>query len=116
MAPRDKDGHDHDHAPVQSSRAPYLDFVDELFRLGQIDAGKRDFLRRGLAGAPEPTRIARPNSTGIKYVDDAARRATAAGLVRRAGNKTTIACGPETVHWGYLWGAQEPIAIVQPGD
>jgi len=37
--------------------------------------------------------------------------------VRRAGpGKTTIGCGPETVHWGYLWGAEEPIAIVQPGD
>jgi acetamidase/formamidase len=118
MAPRDRNGHDHDHAAVQSSaRAPYLDFVDELFRLGRIDAGKRDFLRRGLAaGAAEPTRIARPSSTGIKYADDAVRRASAAGLVRRKGSRTTIGCGPETVHWGYLWGAQEPVAIVQPGD
>jgi len=40
-------GTNHDHASLPSVRAPYLDFVDELFRLGQIDAGKRDFLRRG---------------------------------------------------------------------
>ena len=26
-------------------------FVDELFRLGLVDAEKRDFLHRGLAGA-----------------------------------------------------------------
>src|SRR5258707_15271857 len=119
MAPRDRDGHDHGHAPVQSARAPYVDFVDELFRLGQIDAGKRDFLRRGLAarGTDAPAEIGRPSSAGIKYSDASARRAAASGLVRQtAPRKTTIACGPETVHWGYLWGAQEPIAIVKPGD
>src|SRR5258707_7480734 len=106
MAPRDRDGHDHGHAPVQSARAPYLEFVDDLFRLGQIDAGKRDFLRRGLAatGPAASTRIARPNSAGIKYSDAAARRAAASGLVRRtAAGRTAIGCGPETVHWGYLF-------------
>jgi acetamidase/formamidase len=123
MAPRDKDGphhrHDHAHESAQTARTPYLDFVDELFRLGQVDAGKRDFLRRGLAatGADAPTEIGRPSSAGIRYSDAAARRAAASGLVRQtAPRKTTIGCGPETVHWGYLWGAQEPIAIVQPGD
>ena len=60
---------------------------------------------------------ARPNSAGISYSDAAARRAADAGLVRRnAAGKTVIGCGPETVHWGYLWGAQEPIAIVKPGE
>jgi acetamidase/formamidase len=123
MAPRDKDGphhrHDHAAASTQAGGAPYLDFVDELFRLGQIDAGKRDFLRRGLAaaGSAAPTRIARPNSAGIRYSDEAARRAVAAGLVRQtAAGRTMIGCGPETVHWGYLWGAEAPIAIVKPGD
>jgi acetamidase/formamidase len=123
MAPLGKDGpqrHRHGsgdgHACVSSSRAPYIDFVDELFRLGQIDADKRDFLRRGLA-APAPSEIARPSSSGIRYSDAMARRAAAAGLVRRAeSGRTIIGCGPETVHWGYLWGAQEPIAIVKAGD
>ncbi len=123
MAPRDKDvphhGHDHPHEPAQAARTPYLDFVDDLFRLGRVDADKRDFLRRGLAatGADAPAEIGRPSSAGIKYSDASARRAAASGLVRQtAPRKTTIACGPETVHWGYLWGAQEPIAIVKPGD
>ena len=124
MAPRDKGdplhGDDPPHRHVQagalSGPAPYLEIVDDLFGRGHIDAGKRDFLRRGLAAA-EPTRIARPNSAGISYSDAAARRAADAGLVRRnAAGKTVIGCGPETVHWGYLWGAQEPIAVVKPGD
>src|SRR5260370_7437019 len=123
MAPRDKDGphhrHDHAHESAQTARTPYLDFVDELFRLGQVDAGKRDFLRRGLAatGADAPAEIGRPSSAGIKYSDASARRAAASGLVRQtAPRKTTIACGPETVHWGYLCGAQDPTAIVNPAD
>jgi acetamidase/formamidase len=123
MAPLDKvvphHRHDHPHEPAQAARAPYLDFVDELFRLGRVDADKRDFLRRGLAatGADAPAEIGRPSSAGIKYSDASAHRAAASGLVRQtAPRKTTIACGPETVHWGYLWGAQEPIAIVKPGD
>jgi len=123
MAPRDKNGphHRHDRAPeaVQAVRAPYLDFVDELFRLGRVDAEKRDFLRRGLAatGTDAAIQIAQPSSAGIAYSDAAARRAAASGLVRQtAPRKTTIGCGSETVHWGYLWGAEEPIAIVQPGD
>src|SRR5438552_11344343 len=93
MAPRDKDGHEH-------ARSPHLDFVDELFRSGHIDAGKRDFLRRGLsATGADAQRIARPSSTGIRYSDAAARRAAAAGLVRQtAPGKTMIGCGAETVH------------------
>jgi acetamidase/formamidase len=110
---------DHDHAAhLHSERGPYAAFVDELFRLGQIDAAKRDFLHRGLAlaaGAPA-AQITQPSSAGIRYSDGSVKRAAAAGLVRRGdGGRTLIGCGPETVHWGYLWGAAEPIAIVQPG-
>ncbi|HZS81604.1 MAG TPA: acetamidase/formamidase family protein [Stellaceae bacterium] len=107
----------HPGAAIQSARAPYLAFVDELFRLGLVDAERRDFLRRGLAaaGALDTSKIAKPSSAGIRYSDEAARKAAAAGLVRQEGGRTVIGVGPETVHWGYLWGAASPIAIVKPG-
>src|SRR5579859_6734298 len=124
MAPKDRHdhhrshSHSHDGPTIQSERGPYAAFVDELFCLGQIDAEKRDFLHRGLttaSGAPVPS-ITRPSSAGIKYSDGALKRAAAAGLVRRVdGGRTIIGCGPETVHWGYLWGAAEPIAVVPAG-
>jgi len=116
MTPKDQHGHDHAGPTIRSDRAPYLGFVDELFRLGLVDAEKRDFLRRGLMGGIGATAIARPSSAGIAYSDAASRRAAAAGLVRREGGRTTIGVGPETVHWGYLWGAAEPVAIVKPGE
>jgi acetamidase/formamidase len=110
--------HPHRHSPqLQSERGRYADFVDELYRLGQIDAEKRDFLRRGLAGSAGPAApsVTQPSSAGINYSDAALKRAAAAGLVRRGdGGRTHIGCGPETVHWGYLWGAAEPIAVVPP--
>jgi acetamidase/formamidase len=47
----------------------------------------------------------------------AAERAARAGLVTRdAGGTLRIFCGPETVHWGYLSGANDPVAFVNPGD
>jgi acetamidase/formamidase len=111
------DRHRHEHGQIQSERGNYQGFVDELFRLGLVDAEKRDFLHRGLAAAGEvgPTRIAKPSSAGIKYSDAAARKAAAAGLVSKVGGRTIVKIGPETVNWGYLWGAAEPIAIVEPG-
>ncbi len=59
MAPRDKGDplhgddppHRHVQAGAMSGPAPYLEIVDDLFGRGHIDAGKRDFLRRGLAAA-----------------------------------------------------------------
>src|SRR5258708_6000875 len=94
------DPHHHDADPqIQSERGPYAAFVAELFRLGQIDAGKRDFLHRGLAGAAgaPTTPITQPSSAGIKYSDAAAKRAAAAGLVKRGDSgRTIIGCGPET--------------------
>src|SRR5207302_4831452 len=106
---------DHERGPRPAAPARYLDFVDQLFNSGQLDGEKRDFLRRGLAGGDAPRPTARPSSAGIKYADAALRRAAAAGLVRNVGGRTIIGCGPETVHWGFLWGASEPIAIVAPG-
>jgi acetamidase/formamidase len=121
MAPNDPHHHQ-DGTQFHSERGPYAAFVDELFRLGQIDAEKRDFLHRGLAeaggipdGIPGPG-VTRPSSAGTKYSEAGLKRASAAGLVRRGdGGRTIIGCGPETVHWGYLWGAAEPIAVVPPG-
>jgi acetamidase/formamidase len=117
MAPNDRHSHGRGHGQIQSERGNYQGFVDELFRLGLVDAVKRDFLHRGLAAAGEvgPTRIAKPSSAGIRYSDAAARNAAAAGLVGKVGGRTIVKIGPETVHWGYLWGAAEPIAIVEPG-
>ena len=96
----------------------YRDFVDELFRLGLVDRDQRDFLRRGLAvGARPPAPVTKPSSAGLPVSHATADRAAAAGLVTRGGdNALRIGSGPETVHWGYLSGASDPIAFVQPGD
>ncbi|MBV8653320.1 MAG: acetamidase/formamidase family protein [Alphaproteobacteria bacterium] len=110
-----KHQHTHDHAHIQSRRGAYPEFVNELFRLGLVDAEKRDFLHRGLATAGIGARVTKPSSAGITYSDEAVKRAAASGLVRMAGGRTVIGCGPETVHWGYLWGAEAPVAVVQPG-
>ena len=97
----------------------YHGFVEELFRLGLVDAEKRDFLHRGLAGATgAPSRpLAQPSSAGLPVLEHAAVRAAAAGLVKPGGDGTLhIASGPETVHWGYFSGATDPVAFVRPGD
>ena len=96
----------------------YRDFVDELFRLGLVDRDQRDFLRRGLAvGAGPPAPVTKPSSAGLPVAHAAADRAAAAGLVTRGGdNALRIGSGPETVHWGYLSDASDPIAFVQPGE
>ncbi len=97
----------------------YRDFVDELFRLGLVDAGKRDFLHRGLAaatGAPS-AHVTRPTSAGLRHAPQAAERAAAAGLVTRGKDGTLrIGSGAETVHWGYFSGALDPVACVRPGE
>ncbi len=98
--------------------ARYHGFVDELFRLGLVDADKRDFLHRGLSGAAAPsTPVAKPTASGLTVSRQAAERAAAAGLVsRRPDGTLRIGSGPETVHWGYFSGASEPVAFVRPGD
>jgi acetamidase/formamidase len=109
--------HDHAHDEKRSEPGRYLDFVDELFRMGLVDREKRDFLREGLrGGAPRPPQAVHPSSAHIQPGDGAERRAREAGLVTElAPDHARIAVGPETVHWGYLWGAAEPVVRVRPG-
>jgi acetamidase/formamidase len=109
---------DHAHTP-RSERGRYLDFVDELFRLKLIDREKRDFLREGLrrageAGAPP---IVPPASAHCRLSDAGLKRAADAGLAESFGGGChRLRCGPETVHWGYLSGAAEPVLQIAPGD
>lgn len=104
-----------DHQHQRSAQAPWAEFVDELWRLGHLDAEKRALLRRGMP-LVAPARVALPSSLGLPAVEAAARRAEAAGLVRRTDAGLHIGCGPETVHWGYLSGAVEPVAFVRSGE
>lgn len=104
---------------MTSETPNYHNFVDELFRIGLVDAEKRDFLHRGLAGAAgaPAAPFTKPTSVGLAVSQQAAERAAAAGLARRGKADTLhIGCGPETVHWGYFSGALDPIAFVSPGD
>jgi acetamidase/formamidase len=110
--------HDHKGGP-RSERGAYLDFVDELFRLSLIDRDKRDFLRQGLvqAGVAAGSRITQPSSTHCRTSEAGVKRAIDANLVDALGHgHYRLRCGPETVHWGYLWGAAEPVLRVNPGD
>ncbi|HWI28727.1 MAG TPA: acetamidase/formamidase family protein [Stellaceae bacterium] len=113
--------HDDAHAPgpaARSERARYADFVDELFRLNLIDREKRDFLRRGLQLAGEAARpVVPPASSHCRVSEAGLKRAADARLVESlGGGRHRVRCGPETVHWGYLWGAAEPVLRVAPGD
>src|SRR5512145_201336 len=105
---------------ASSERARYVDFVDEMFRLGAIGKERRDVLRRGLetafgGGSARP--IVPPSSSHIKSSDAGIVRAVKAGLVSSDGpGRHTVKAGAETVHWGYLWGAAEPILRVKSGD
>jgi acetamidase/formamidase len=107
----------HDHG--RSERGAYGDFVDELFRLGLVDQPQRDGLRQGLArlGALPDRPIVPPTSRGLPHPGfAAAKRAQDAGLVGSTAYGLHVGCGPETIHWGYLWGAAEPVAVVRPGE
>jgi acetamidase/formamidase len=111
--------HHHDHDERRSQRGAYTDFVDELFRLGLVDGEQRDGLRTGLRrlGALGPTNIVPPTSRNLPHPGFAAARlAQDAGLVRATDAGLHIGAGAETVHWGYLWGAADPVAVVRPGD
>jgi acetamidase/formamidase len=64
-----------------------------------------------------PAPLAAPSSFGLVTTSDEALRAAAqAGLVSRRPSGLHIGSGPETVHWGYLSGALQPIARVRSGD
>ena len=114
----------HDDAPAhgpgaRSERGRYADFVDELFRLQLIDRDKRDVLREGLrraaGGAAEP--IAQPSSSHCRVSEAGMKRAAEAKLVETVtAGRYRVLCGPQTVHWGYLWGAAEPVLRINPGE
>lgn len=110
----------HAHRPALSSeRGRYAEFVDELFRLKLIDREKRDFLRQGLglAGTAGPAPLVPPASTHCRVSEAGLKRAADARLVESlGGGRHVLRCGPETVHWGYLSGAAEPVLRVAPGD
>ena len=115
--------HDDAHAtgPAQrSERGPYAEFVDELFRLQLIDREKRDFLRNGLGlgdSAAAPAAITQPSSAQCRVSEAGLKRAADARLVESLGRgQHRVRCGPETVHWGYLWGAAEPVLRINPGE
>jgi acetamidase/formamidase len=104
---------------LRSERGRYADFVDELFRLQLIDRDKRDFLREGLrlADAGAPPAIVQPSSSHCRVSEAGLKRAADAKLVTTvAPARYRMLCGPETVHWGYLWGAAEPVLRIAPGD
>ena len=115
----DRDDKSHRHGAL-AERARYLDFVDEMFRLGAIARERRDVLRQGLAmafdgAAAKP--IIPPASSHIKFSDAGIERAAKAGLVSSEGpGRYMVKSGVETVHWGYLWGAADPILRVNSGD
>jgi acetamidase/formamidase len=121
--------YDHDAAIL---RGTFPELLEELLRLGLIDAGQRQRFEQGLAAAAGGSRAAEspqglrrdvavpttaaPASPHARS-DEAAERAVKAGLVTRQGaGRYRIGAGPETVHWGYLSGAVDPVLRVQPGD
>jgi acetamidase/formamidase len=92
-----------------------LELLDNLRRQGLVEEERYHFLRRGLAGIGAS--VARPTSAGLQMSREAAERAAAAGLVRRdPAGVWRIGSGPETVHWGYLSGAEQPVAFIRPGE
>ena len=69
------------------------------------------------AESANPAPLATPSSQGlVSTSDDALRAAAQAGLVSRRPSGLHIGSGPETVHWGYLSGALQPVARVRSGD
>lgn len=84
----------------------------ELFRRRLESAARNDLD----AGPARPREITRPSSAGFRGGDQAAKRATKAGLVEELGRgRYHVRSGPETIHWGYLSGALDPILRVEPG-
>jgi acetamidase/formamidase len=112
-------GHHHHHEAVLTERVPYRDFIAELHRLGLVSEAESTRLMDGIKSISVPIGPeigAAPTSSHLDRPTGAvAAKAEAAGLVRRGADGLHIGCGPETVHWGYLWGAADPVAFVQPG-
>ncbi len=112
-------GHDHGARSDAPARARYLDFVDEMCRVGAISRERRDVLRAGLTTAfgAELAVVVPPTSSHVTHGKGALERAAKAGLVSQdKRGEFTIRAGVETVHWGYLSGAIDPVLQIKPGD
>ncbi|HVA34909.1 MAG TPA: acetamidase/formamidase family protein [Stellaceae bacterium] len=111
---------------ARSRPKPFDAFVEELSRLALIGPEERAFLAGGLKSRAVRDFLAAdetPGSTHTKptaavgrAADGLEKRARKAGLVRQNRDGTFhLKSGPETVHWGYLWSAAEPVLRVKPG-
>lgn len=105
-----------------SGRASFDAFVAKQ----KLTPEEKQFLRRGLksrkvrdffeAGAQEPS-YTRASAAAGNTGEALENRARKAGLVKQTGKHSyTVKSGPETVHWGYLWSAAEPVLRIKPGD
>ena len=101
------------------------DGFDAFVAEQKLSPEEKQFLRRGLknravreffnANQASPT-YTKPASAPGSCSDALENRARKTGLVREAGkNHFHVKSGPETVHWGYLWSAVEPVLRVSPG-
>lgn len=112
-------------ATARSRPKPFEAFIDELSRLALIGPDERAFLAKGLksdavrdflAADETPDGQAKATAAAGSTSGALAKRARKAGLVRQTGdNAFHVKSGPETVHWGYLWSAAEPVLRVEPG-
>jgi acetamidase/formamidase len=82
---------------------------EQLFlRRGLTARAVRDFVEAPAHAKP----AAAPGSTSHALEN----RARKTGLVRELGRgRFHVTSGPDTVHWGYLWSAAEPVLRVEPG-
>ena len=110
---------------LRSKRGPYQEFVGELGRLALIEPEQRAFLERGLGSRAvreflsdrqAAARHTKPTAAVGNASHALEERARKSGLVTSTGTgRYRIRSGPETVHWGYLWSAAEPVLRVKPG-
>jgi acetamidase/formamidase len=110
---------------LRSKPGKYEDFVGELARLALVEPEERAFLARGLksravrafldSGAAAATHT-KPTTAPGNLSEALEARARKSGQVKSTGaNAFHIGAGPETVHWGYLWSAAEPVLRIKPG-
>jgi acetamidase/formamidase len=110
-------------APLRHRSGPYEQFVTDLSRSDLISAEEHAFLLKGprsrefraLLASNEPKTFTQPTTAAGNTSKALEQRARKAGLVRKTESGFHIKSGPETVHWGYLWSAAEPVLRIQPG-
>ncbi|MGH7015259.1 MAG: hypothetical protein ACREEL_14095, partial [Stellaceae bacterium] len=110
---------------ARSRPKPFDAFIEELSRLALIGPEERAFLAKGLksrtvrdflAADEAPATRTKPTTAIGSAGDVLEKRARKAGLVRQTRDGVFhVKSGPETVHWGYLWSAAEPVLRVAPG-